>query len=158
MLPFLDDYLQAKYLSRWLIPFSYIYDQRILQSDWMGGTTGHTKPKMVVSDAIATFLWWLLPRKKSKVLIPSYNIADQRIPQFDWMRATADHTQRKVVVSDDYPQAKNLRDQLIFSRDIDDQRILQSDWLRAFLAIEGSDFFQTWNFCKIINCYVWFLD
>ena len=65
-------------------------------------------------------------------MIPSYNIADQRIPQFDWMRATTNHIQRKVVVSDDYPQAKNLRDQLIFSRDIDDQRILQSDWLRAF--------------------------
>ena len=38
----------------------------------MRGTTGHTKPKMVVSDAIATFLWWLLPRKKSKVLIDSF--------------------------------------------------------------------------------------
>ena len=36
------------------IPFRNIDDQTILQSDWTRGTSGHTQPKVVVSEA--TFL------------------------------------------------------------------------------------------------------
>ena len=67
-----------------LIPSGDIDDQVLLQSDWTRGTTGHTQPKIVVSDA--TFLWWSLsPRKKnvSHWFIPSRDIDDQRILQFD---------------------------------------------------------------------------
>ena len=38
-----------------------IKDQRILQSDWMRGTSDHTQSKAVVSDAFAL---WLTPCKK----------------------------------------------------------------------------------------------
>ena len=54
MLPSLDDYLLAKSLGDSLISFIDTDDQRILQTDWARGTTGHTQPKVVVSDV--TFL------------------------------------------------------------------------------------------------------
>ena len=42
MLPFLNDYLHAKKIRCQLIFFREIEDQRILQSDWNRGLTGHT--------------------------------------------------------------------------------------------------------------------
>ena len=54
MLPSHDNYLHAKNLRDCWISSRYINDQRILLSDWTSGTTGHTQPKVVVSDA--TFL------------------------------------------------------------------------------------------------------
>ena len=52
MLPFLAEYLHAKKLRDQFVPFRDIVDQRILQSDWTRSTTGHIKPKVVVSDAV----------------------------------------------------------------------------------------------------------
>ena len=49
--------------------YSFIDDQRILHSDGIKDTTGHTQPKMVVFDA--TFFWWLSLFKKSKRLLDS---------------------------------------------------------------------------------------
>ena len=66
---FFDDYLDAKNLRYWLIPFTDIDDQWILQSNWTRGITEHTQPKVVVSDA--TFLWWLSSSKESKRLLDS---------------------------------------------------------------------------------------
>ena len=37
-----------------LIPSKYIDDQRFLESNWIGGTSGHVQPGEVVLDA--TFL------------------------------------------------------------------------------------------------------
>ena len=54
MLPFLDNYLHAKNLKHSLTHSRDTDDQRILLSDRMGGTTGHTQPKLAVSDP--TFL------------------------------------------------------------------------------------------------------
>ena len=45
-------------------PSRDIDDQRIQESDWPKGTSDHTQPKVLVSDA--TFLWWLSPTKKPK--------------------------------------------------------------------------------------------
>ena len=43
--------LMQKNQRYWLVLSSDIVDQRILQSDWMKGPTGHMQPKVVVSDA-----------------------------------------------------------------------------------------------------------
>ena len=51
ILPFLHDYLHGKYLRCGLILFGDIDDQRILQLDWWKVKTGHTQPKVVISDA-----------------------------------------------------------------------------------------------------------
>ena len=44
--------LQVKNLERQPVPSRDA--QRILQSDWTGGTTRHTQPKVIVSDAAFT--------------------------------------------------------------------------------------------------------
>ena len=54
MLLSLDNYLHAINLKDRLAPSRDIDDQKILQSDCVRGTTGHSQPKVVVSDAIFT--------------------------------------------------------------------------------------------------------
>ena len=54
MLLSLDDYLHAINLKDQSIPSRDVDDQKSLRSDWVRGTTGHTQPKEVVSDAIFT--------------------------------------------------------------------------------------------------------
>ena len=44
--------------------------QRILPSDWITGTTGHAKSKVVASNA--TVAWWLIRYKKTKISIDSF--------------------------------------------------------------------------------------
>ena len=66
MLPFLNDYHYTKKL-RYMIPSWNIDDQSILQID---STTGHRKPKVVVSDV--AFPWLLDPCKKNKISIDSF--------------------------------------------------------------------------------------
>lgn len=62
----LNDYIHTKKLRYQLIPSRDIDDQGILESDWVKGTTDHTKPKVVVSDpACFSFPPW----KISKVSI-----------------------------------------------------------------------------------------
>ena len=41
----------AANLRYWLLPCRVIGDQKIMQSNWRRGTTGHTQTKVVVSDA-----------------------------------------------------------------------------------------------------------
>ena len=53
------DHLYVRTLIYQLILSRDIDDQRILQSDWMWDISGHTQPKVVVSDA--AFLWCCLP-------------------------------------------------------------------------------------------------
>ena len=59
MVSCLDDFLLTKKHYDGFIFSKDIDDQRILQSDWKRNTTGHTQPKVVVSDA--AFAWWLSP-------------------------------------------------------------------------------------------------
>ena len=54
MLPSLDGYLHAKHLRVPLIPSRDINNQKILQSNWMRGTTSHTQSKEVAPDATFT--------------------------------------------------------------------------------------------------------
>ena len=108
MLPSLDHYLHVKNIRDRSIRSRNIDDQKILQSELKRGTTGHTQPKVVISDA--AFPWWLTSCKKLRYhLIPCRDIDN------DDNFAKNLHT-------------KNLRDCRIPSRDTDDQRILQSDW------------------------------
>ena len=51
LLPYLDDYLNAKNLQYQLLPSKDIYDQKILQSDWMRSKPGQTHAKNLVSGA-----------------------------------------------------------------------------------------------------------
>ena len=44
---YLGDYLHAKNLQYQLISSKDIYDQKILQSDWMRSKSGQTQPKKV---------------------------------------------------------------------------------------------------------------
>ena len=74
-----------------------IVDQRILQSDWTRGSSGHIQSRVVASDA--TFSWWLFASKKSKISLDSF----QRYwwsnnLQSDWIRGTSGRTQIRVVV------------------------------------------------------------
>ena len=56
MLHFFNDYLIAKKLRYRLIPSRDIDNQRILQSNWMRSTIGHTKPKLKdLSDRSISF-------------------------------------------------------------------------------------------------------
>ena len=105
-----------------MIPSRDIGDQRILHADWIRGTPGHIKPKLVASAA--AFPCWLTTCKKTqdinwffpeKLMIkiscsltgPETNwphptnrdIVDQRILQPNWMRNTPSHTQPKVIAS-----------------------------------------------------------
>ena len=91
----------------------------------MRGTTAHTQPKVVLSDA--TSLWWLSPTKNVRDRsVPSRDIDDQKILQGDWTRSTTTHTHPKKVVPD-----ATFRDHWIPYKDTDDWRILESEWLRA---------------------------
>ena len=97
MLPLHDDYLHAKILRDYRISSRDINGLRILQSNWMRGTTAHTQPKVVVSEA--TSLWWLSPTKNPRDRsIPSRDTDDQKILQGDWTRSTTAHTHPKKVV------------------------------------------------------------
>lgn len=87
MQPFPEEYLHAKKLRHQFVTSRDIVDQRILQSDWTRGTTGHVQQNVVVSDAV--FPWWL-----SLQLIPCGYI-DPKILQFDWTRDISTHTQQK---------------------------------------------------------------
>ena len=49
-LPLMTNSMHKKNLRYQLILFRNISDQRSLQSDWAGGTTGHSQPKVVVSN------------------------------------------------------------------------------------------------------------
>ena len=51
LLSCLDGHLCAKNIRYKLIPSKDIDEQRILQSDWIRGTPGHTQSKVVVSYA-----------------------------------------------------------------------------------------------------------
>ena len=51
MLTSLDYYLHAENLRDPTIPSKDNDDQKILQLNWVKGTTGHTQPKQVVLDA-----------------------------------------------------------------------------------------------------------
>ena len=109
-----------EYLSR------DIDDQWILQSDWGRSTTGHTQPKVVVSNAALTS--WLSPCKKSMISLNCFlihwwwkNTAIVLKKKHDWPHRTLSGSTRY------YLYAKCLWDCWIFSRDIDDQ---QSDWIR----------------------------
>ena len=70
MLPSLNDYLYAKSLRSKLIHSWDIDDQRILQSDWMRSTLGHTQPKVVAADPASP--WWLPTSKNIKISIDSF--------------------------------------------------------------------------------------
>ena len=56
--PLMTNFMQKK-LRDQLIFSREIDDRNILQYDWMRGITGHTQPKVVVSDG--TFPWSLTP-------------------------------------------------------------------------------------------------
>ena len=77
-----------------------IDDQRTLQSDWTRGTTVHTHPKSVVSDATSFLGVYLHAKNLRYWLTPFKNIHDQKILRFDWVTGKTVHTQSKVVVSD----------------------------------------------------------
>ena len=88
-----------KKLRYQLILSGEIHDQKVLQSDWMGGTTDHTQPKVLVSDA--TFPDSYLHAKTLRHKLTLYpDTDDQRILQSDWTRGTTSQTQPKLVVSD----------------------------------------------------------
>ena len=86
MLPSLKTNSMQK-LRYQLILSKDIDDQKILQSDWTRGTTGHTQPKEVVPDA---------PDLHAKNLrdfwISSRNTDDQKILQSDWTGGTTGQT------------------------------------------------------------------
>ena len=76
MLPSLHDYLLAKSLGDSLISFIDTDDQRILQPDWARGTTGHTQPKVVVSDVTFYFDDYLHAKNLRDRLIPFREMDD----------------------------------------------------------------------------------
>ena len=51
MLPSLNDYPDSKNTEDCWMSSRDIDDQRILQPDWTGGTTGHKQQKVLVPDA-----------------------------------------------------------------------------------------------------------
>ena len=98
-LPLMSNSMQKKKLRYHSFLSRDFDDQRILQSEWTRGITGHFQPKEKVPDA--TLACWLPPYKKLRdCWIFSRDINDQRILQSDWKRGTTGHTQPNVVVSD----------------------------------------------------------
>ena len=94
MLPFLDDYLQAKNLKDQLIRPRDNDVQRTVQTNWTRGTTDHTQPKkdsfryclpLITNTMQKNWFFWS---------IISRNIDDQRILQ----STKTGHIQPKEVV------------------------------------------------------------
>ena len=91
MLPSLDDYLNTNITKHAntrrysLILSKDIDDRRILQSDWMWGTNGHTQPQLIIWDV--TFPSWLTPCKKLRYYDSFQRYWWSKILESDWLRA-----------------------------------------------------------------------
>ena len=148
MPPSLDDYLQAKktrsldsFQKYWwsknfwysdicgknqmiLIQRHWWYDQRILQSDWMRGTTSHTQTNGNLRYCFPLITNYM-QIKLTYHLILTRDIDDQRTLQSNWTRGTTGQTKSSS------PRCYLclittiiLRECWISSRDMDDQRIM----------------------------------
>ena len=115
-----------------LVPTRDIDDKRTLYYVWTRGTSAHTQPIVVLSDAYLC----LSPSKKYKYWFLIPNIAHQRILQYNWMRqkklATPKQQWYSNTLTSSELHAKKLAFQLMSLRKIDDQWILQSDWMRCW--------------------------